>query len=368
VTTRVRAALLETCPGELVIKEIELDSPGPNEVLVRTAAAGLCHSDLHFMEGKYQPPLPVVLGHEIAGVVEAVGSAVTYVAPGDHVAGCLSVFCGECDFCVTGRPHLCSSTSMRRAAETAPRLDLNGTAVNQGGQLGGFAEALLVHEHALVKLDPGMPLDRAAVLGCAVTTGVGAVFTTAKVPPGATVAVVGCGGVGLNIIQGAVLAGASRVIAVDQHPAKLEIARRFGATDTVDASQVDTVEAVRAITGGGVEYSFEVIGLSTTAEQCFEMLGRGGTATIIGLIPAGVNLTLPASAFWMGEKRIQGSTMGSNRFRHDIPRLVDLYLQGRLNLDDLVSSRIALEDINDGFRALTNGQVARSVVIFPGIS
>jgi S-(hydroxymethyl)glutathione dehydrogenase / alcohol dehydrogenase len=364
MTISVSAALLTDCPGDLAPATLELDSPAAGEVLVRTAAAGLCHSDLHFMQGKYKPPLPIVLGHEIAGVVEQVGPGVSYLKPGDHVAGCLSVFCGECDFCVTGRPYLCTSASTRRAPDGPPRLRLGGQPVHQGGQLGGFAEALLVHEHALVKIDPAMPLDRAAVLGCAVMTGVGAVFRTARVRPGATVAVIGCGGIGLNVIQGAVLAGASRVIAVDQRAAKLDLAKRFGATDVLDASQQDAVAGVKELTGGGVEYSFEAIGLAVTAEQSFDMLGRGGTATVIGLIPAGERVSLDASAFWTAEKRIQGSTLGSNRFRYDLPRLVDMYLQGRLNLDDLVSSRITLADINSGFAALAAGEVARSVVVY----
>jgi S-(hydroxymethyl)glutathione dehydrogenase/alcohol dehydrogenase len=364
MTTSVPAAVLTECPGDLAAATIEIDSPAAGEVLVRTAAAGLCHSDLHFMRGLYRPPLPIVLGHEIAGVVERVGPGVSYLQPGDHVAGCLSVFCGECALCVTGRPYLCASASTRRSPDAPPRLRLDGQPVHQGGQLGGFAAALLVHEHALVKIDQAMPLDRAAVLGCAVLTGVGAVFRTARVQPGSTVAVIGCGGIGLNVIQGAVLAGASRVIAIDQRAVKLDLAKRFGATDVLDASQQDAVAGVRELTGGGVEYSFEAIGLAVTAEQCFDMLARGGTATVIGLIPAGERVSLDASAFWTAEKRIQGSTLGSNRFRYDLPRLVDLYLQGRLNLDDLVSSRIALDGINGGFAALAAGDVARSVVVY----
>ncbi|MFD8339313.1 Zn-dependent alcohol dehydrogenase [Streptomyces solisilvae] len=361
-----RAAVLRDCPGQLEIEEIDIDLPDPKEVLIRTAASGLCHSDLHFIEGKYTPPLPHVLGHEVAGVVEAVGSDVTYVKPGDHVVGCLSVFCGECGYCVTGRPYLCRSTSVKRVPGSKPRISSGGVELYQSGQLGGFAEMLLVHEHAIVRIDPEMPLDRAALLGCGTITGVGAVFNTAKVTPGSTVAVIGCGGVGLNVIQGAAIAGASRVIAVDLLASKLELAGRFGATETVDASQVDAVEAVREITDGGVEFAFEAIGLRTTAEQAFEMLTRGGTATVIGLIPAGERVSLLASELWMAEKRLQGSSMGSNRFRHDIPRLVDLYLGGRLNLDDLISARITLDEVNDGFSRLKSGAVARSVIKFEG--
>lgn len=364
--TRARAAILRDSPGRLEIEEIDIDLPGPNEVLVRTAAAGLCHSDLHFIEGKYTPQLPLVVGHEVSGVVEAVGTGVDYVKPGDHVVGCLSVFCGECAYCVTGRPYLCRSTKVKRALGSRPRLSSGGVELHQNGQLGGFAETMLVHEHALVRIDPEMPLDRAALLGCGTITGVGAVFNTAKVTPGATVAVIGCGGVGLNVVQGAAIAGASRVIAVDLLASKLDLARRFGATETVDASQVDAVEAVRELTDGGVEYAFEAIGLRATAEQAWDMLARGGTATVIGLIPAGERVSLPASDLWMAEKRLQGSSMGSNRFRYDIPRLVDLYLRGRLNLDDLISARITLDEVNDGFRRLQEGAVARNVIKFEG--
>lgn len=360
----IRAAVLRECPGSLKIEDVELVDPGPNEVLVRTVASGLCHSDLHFMQGKYTPPLPIVLGHEAAGVVESVGSAVTYVESGDHVVTCLSVFCGECSYCVTGRPHLCREPSVRVGPADPPRIRTVAGGVQQGGQLGAFAEAMLVHEHALVKIRPDMPLEQAALLGCATITGVGAVVNTARVTAGATVAVIGAGGVGLNVIQGAALAGASRVIAVDLLESKLGLAKRFGATDVVDASTGDAVEAVMELTGGGVEYAFEAIGLASTAEQSFAMLARGGTATVIGLIPAGQNLSIPAADLWMAEKRLQGSSMGSNSFRYDIPRLVDLYLQGRLNLDDLVSSRIGLDEVNDGFTALERGSVARSVIVF----
>ncbi|MEU6701893.1 Zn-dependent alcohol dehydrogenase [Pseudonocardia sp. NPDC046786] len=359
-----RAAILRECPGSLKIEDVDFVDPGPNEVLVRTVASGLCHSDLHWMQGKYVPPLPIILGHEAAGVVEAVGSGVTYLKPGDHVVGCLSVFCGECDYCVTGRPHLCREPSVRVGPADPPRVQTVAGGVQQGGQLGAFAEAMVVHEHALVKIRPDMPLEQAALLGCATITGVGAVINTAKVPAGATVAVIGAGGVGLNVIQGAALAGASRVIAVDLLESKLELATRFGATDVVDASNCDAVETVKDLTGGGVEYAFEAIGLTVTAEQSFAMLTRGGTATVIGLIPAGQNVSLPASDLWMAEKRLQGSSMGSNSFRYDIPRLVDLYLQGRLNLDDLVSKRIGLDEVNDGFAALERGSVARSLIVF----
>jgi S-(hydroxymethyl)glutathione dehydrogenase/alcohol dehydrogenase len=359
----VRAAVLPTIPSMLEVTEIQVDRPGPREVLVRTVAAGLCHSDLHFMEGKYLCNTPTVPGHEVAGIVEAVGEGVTHVQPDDHVIGCLSIFCGQCEFCLSGRPVLCTRQGLERKPGEPPRLSWDGQPLHQFLRLSAFAEMMLVHENTLVKIREEMPLDRAALIGCAVTTGVGAVFNTAKVPPGSTVAVVGCGGVGLNAIQGADIAGAGRIIAVDTNPWKLELARTFGASDLVDARAGDPVAQVRDLTDGGVEYAFEAIGLKTTAEQSFAMLCKGGTATIIGMIPEGERIELPGSDF-LDEKRIQGSNMGSNRFRVDMPRYVDLYMSGRLKLDELVSARIGLDQINEGFEAMRRGEVARSVIAF----
>jgi S-(hydroxymethyl)glutathione dehydrogenase / alcohol dehydrogenase len=363
----MKAAVLREVNQPLVIEDIEHGDPGPREVLIRTVAAGVCHSDLHFQNGSYPYPLPAVLGHESAGIVEAVGSDVTYVKPGDHVITCLSAFCGHCEYCLTGHMSLCQEPELQRAPEQPPRL-----AKIKGGDkeniwqflnLSSFAEYMLVHEHAIAKIREDMPMDRAALIGCGVTTGVGAVIHTAKVEPGSTVAVIGCGGVGLSAINGAAIAGAARIIAVDMVPSKLELARKFGATDVVNAKDVDPVGAIQEMTKGGVHYSFEAIGLKVTAEQSFKMLARGGTATIIGMIPVGTMVELHGAEFLM-ERKIQGSNMGSNRFRVDMPRFVELYLQGRLHLDDLISRRIKLEDVNDGMEALKTGEVARSVIMF----
>jgi S-(hydroxymethyl)glutathione dehydrogenase/alcohol dehydrogenase len=360
----MRAAVLESAPGQLHIREASVDKPGPGEVLVQTKAAGLCHSDLHFMEALYPHPLPAILGHESAGVVEAVGDGVTYVKPGDHVITCLSAYCGACEFCLTGRLSICSNrAAVERPAGSPSRLSSNGEPVNQFMRLSSFAEQMLIHEHAVVKIDKEMPLDRAALIGCGVTTGVGAVFRTARVEPGSTVAVLGCGGIGLNCIQGARIAGAGRIIAIDLNPKKLEMAQAFGATDVINAANVDAVAAVKELTGGGVENSFEAIGSKTATEQSFKMLRSGGTATVIGMIPIGTNIELHGVEL-LSEKRIQGSNMGSNRFRVDMPRYVDLYMQGRLMLDELVSARIELDQINEGFAAMKAGDVARSVIIF----
>ena len=360
----MRAAVLSEIPGKLEIDDVQIDNPGPREVLIRTAAAGLCHSDLHFMEGKYPCPVPAVLGHESAGVVERVGEHVSYVKPGDHVITCLSVYCGNCEHCLTGHLSLCDNKqAVQRATDGQPRLSKDGTPLFQFFELSSFAEQLLVHENAIVKIRDDMPLDRAALIGCGVMTGVGAVFNTARVEPGTTVAVVGCGGIGLNCVQAAAIAGAGRVIAVDRIPEKLDLARTFGATDVVDASSVNAVSAVHELTGGGVHYAFEAIGLKATAEEAFAMLRRGGTATVIGMIPIGQSVEIPGYEL-LYEKRLQGSNMGSNRFRVDMPRYIDLYMDGRLKLDELVSQHIALHDINDGFEAMKAGSVARSVITF----
>ena len=362
----MKAAVFREVGQPLQIEEIQISKPGPREVLVRTAAAGVCHSDLHFIEGLYPGASPMVLGHESAGVVEQVGSDVTYVKPGDHVITCLSVFCGHCESCLTGHMSLCSSAETRRKKDEEPRLSQGGNLVHQFANLSSFAEQMLIHEHGLVKIREDMPLDRAALIGCGVTTGVGSVFHTAGVEPGSTVAVIGCGGVGLSCINGAALVGASMIIAIDKVESKLEMAKDFGATHVINGSNSDPVEQVRELTGGpggGVQYSFEAIGLKQTAEQAFRMIRAGGTATIIGMIPVGVKIELTGSDF-LREKKIQGTMMGSNRFRVDMPRYIDFYLQGRLHLDQMISKRIPLEDINDAFADMKTGEVARSVIIF----
>jgi S-(hydroxymethyl)glutathione dehydrogenase/alcohol dehydrogenase len=359
----VKAALLESTPGPLtVVDDVELDAPRAREVRIETAATGLCHSDLHFMTGHFPLRLPAVLGHEAAGIVTEVGSDVSYVKPGDHVVACLSVFCGSCEYCLSGRQVLCDKRSTRRPRGDRQRLRRGGADVSQFLDVSGFAEGMLVHEHAVARIDDAVPLDRAALIGCSVTTGLGAVFRSARVMPGSAVAVIGCGGVGLNVVQGARIAGAARIIAVDQVPAKLELATRLGATDTVDASAGDAVDRVRELTGG-VHYSFEAIGLKVTTEQAFAMLRPGGLATVLGMIPLGTSVELPGADF-LAEKKIQGSLMGSNQFRTDIPRYADLYRQGRLMLDELVSARIGLHEVNEGFGRMQAGEVARSVITF----
>jgi S-(hydroxymethyl)glutathione dehydrogenase/alcohol dehydrogenase len=370
----MKAAVLREVGKPLTIETVSIGKPGPREVLIRTKAAGVCHSDLHFVEGSYPHPLPAVLGHESAGIVEAVGSEVRTVKVGDHVITCLSAYCGHCEVCLTGHMNLCISPETKRAKGEEPRLfreDLSGPNGERGGDtrmaqflnLSSFAEQMLVHEHACVAIRRDMPFDRAALIGCSVMTGVGAVIHTSGVRPGETVAVIGCGGVGLATINGAVMAGAGRIIAIDRIPGKLELAKTFGATDVIDAGAGDPVKQVQELTGGGVHHSFEAIGLKVTAEQAFRMLRRGGTANIIGMIPVGTMIELHGPDF-LGEKKIQGSYMGSNRFPVDMPRLVDAYMAGKLKLDELISRRIKLEEVNSAFDELKRGELARSVIVF----
>ncbi|PZQ58672.1 MAG: alcohol dehydrogenase [Phenylobacterium zucineum] len=358
----MKAAVLREVGKPLQIEDVKIGKPGPREVLIRTAAAGVCHSDLHFIEGKYPHPMPAVLGHESAGVVEAVGSEVRSVKPGDHVITCLSAFCGHCDHCVTGHMARCVSPETKRREEDEPRLSTANGPMLQYLNLSSFAEQMLIHENACVAIRKDMPLDRAALIGCGVMTGVGAVIHTSNVRPGDTVAVIGCGGVGLAAINGAAIAGAGRIIAIDMAPGKENLAKSMGATDFVLGGP-DAVKTVLEMTRGGVQHSFEAIGLAVTAEQAFNMLARGGTANVIGMIPVGQTISLMGAAF-LGEKRIQGSLMGSNRFPVDMPRLVDAYMAGKLHLDDMISRRIRLDQVNEAFEEMKTGAVARSVIVF----
>ena len=359
----MKAAVLRQVRSPLEIEEVAIGKPGPHEVLIRTVAAGVCHSDLHFVEGSYPYPLPAVLGHESAGVVEQVGAEVRTVKVGDHVITCLSAFCGHCEHCLGGHMSRCVSPDTRRAKGEPSRLKEGESDMNQFLNLSSFAEYMLIHEHACTAIRKDMPLDRAALIGCSVTTGVGAVIHTSNVRPGETVAVIGCGGVGLAAINGAAIAGAGRIIAIDTQGSKLNLAKEFGATDVIDANDGDPVKQVIELTKGGVHHSFEAIGLKATAEQAFKMLARGGTANIIGMIPVGTMIELHGADF-LGEKRIQGSLMGSNRFPIDMPRFVDFYMNGKLKLDNLISQRIKLEQVNEAFDELRRGELARSVIMF----
>jgi S-(hydroxymethyl)glutathione dehydrogenase / alcohol dehydrogenase len=357
------AVLIE--PGKpLEIETLMVSNPGPHEVLIRTAACGLCHSDLHFIDGLYPHALPAVPGHEAAGIVEAVGSEVRMVKVGDAVVTCLSAFCGHCEYCVTGRMSLCLGAETRRPANAAPRITRpDGSPVAQMLNLSAFAEMMLIHEHACVRIDPEMPLDRAAVIGCAVTTGAGTIFNACKVTPGETVAVVGCGGVGLATINAAKIAGAGRIIACDPIPEKRALAMKLGATDVVDAMADDAAAQVLELTKGGVDHAIEAVGRPASGELAVKSLKRGGTATILGMMPLQHSVGLSAMDLLSG-KKLQGAIMGGNRFPVDIPRLVDFYMRGLLDLDSIVAETIPLSQINEGFEKMKKGDAARSVIVF----
>jgi len=363
---QIKAAVFRKPHEPLTIESVEIDKPAGREVLVRTAATGVCHSDLHVVDGQGRWPLdrPIVLGHEGAGVVESVGADVTTLRPGDHVVACLSGFCGSCAQCLAGHPNLCVGGLVTRPDGAPPRLSPRGEPLRQFIGISSYAEHMLLHENSVVKIDPELPLDRAALVGCGVLTGVGAALRTSGLEAGQTVAVFGCGGVGLAIIQGARIGGARQIIGVDVFDSKLEMARRVGATHVVNSAQDDPVKAVRALTkGAGVDHAFEAVGNAKLVRQAIESLAIRGTATIVGVLPPDAMIEFP----WMAirpECRVQTSRMGSNRFRLDIPLYLEFYRQGRLLLDEMVTRRGRLEDINDAFRAMKAGEVARTVLTF----
>ena len=360
----MRAAVLHEANKPLTIETIDLRAPLHGEVMVRTVSSGVCHSDLHFVDGLWPTGFPVVLGHEAAGVVEAVGDGVTYVKQGDKVVLSFAPFCGTCRDCTTGSPHLCTNPAARNPAgrEAPPRLTWDGKPVNQFANMGSFAEYMVVPENGVVKVPQDMPLDKAALVGCSVMTGIGAVLNTAQVQEGERVAVIGTGGVGLNVIQGAVLASASMIVAIDLLDNKLEYAKTMGATHTINAAKEDPIKAVMDLTGGfGIDYAFEAIGNVKAARQAFDMVRRGGTAVIVGMLPFGSEVSFPGAAF-LGEKKAIGSFYGSTRFRVDMPRLCDFYLNGKIKLDELVTRRYELGQINEAFAAMKNGEVARSIM------
>jgi S-(hydroxymethyl)glutathione dehydrogenase/alcohol dehydrogenase len=356
----MKAAVLHGPQTPLEMAELTIDEPRAGEALVRVVVAGVCHSDLHFIEGTYPGRYPMVLGHEVAGVVEAVGPGVTRVTRGDRVIMGFVQPCGHCNFCDSGHPNLCSTKTTVRGRDE-PVLKLGETPVSQMANVGGFAEQSVMPASGLLQIPDDVGLEVAALVGCSVMTGYGAVVNTAKVEPGSTVAVIGAGGVGLNIIQAARLAGARQIIAVDMVEHKLGIAKDFGATDTVNAGEADPVEAVKALTGGGVDYGFEAIGLKVTAEQAYQMAKRGGTAVIVGMVPPMEQISV-SGMIWMEEKTLKGSFYGSARFHTDMPRILELYKQGKLDIDGLVTRRYQFDEINEAFGMLKSGEVARSVL------
>ncbi|MFP6562952.1 MAG: Zn-dependent alcohol dehydrogenase [Myxococcota bacterium] len=361
----MKAAVMRAYHAPFEIEEVRIDAPASGEVLVRTAASGICHSDLTVLEGGLPVPPPCVLGHEPAGVVEAVGEGVTQFSEGDHVIGCTTSWCGECRFCTEGRPYLCPSQYVGRPEGSAPRLTTpDGKPMGQFANLSSYAEQMLCPERSLVKIRDDMPLDLAALIGCGVTTGLGAVLNTVSIPAGASVVIVGCGGVGLSALQGARIVGAGKIVAVDTQKWKFDLARELGATDCIDASADDVVAAVHEATGGGADFVFECIGLPATVQQAIAMTGRGGTAILVGLVPMTQLAEFSPADVTLQEKKIVGSYMGSNRFRFDMPKYIDFYFDGRLHLDEMISSRISLDQVNDAFDRLRRGEVARQVIVF----
>ncbi|URW76535.1 Zn-dependent alcohol dehydrogenase [Sphingomonas donggukensis] len=359
----MKAAVLFEAKQPLSIEDVQVANPGPHEVLIRTVAVGVCRSDLHFVDGAYPHAMPTIPGHEAAGVVEAVGSEVRLVKVGDHVVTCLSAFCGHCEFCVTGNMYLCLGADTRRGKGEVPRLMLGDTPVAQMLNLSAYAEQMLVHEHACVAIDREMPMDRAALIGCAVTTGAGAVFNCCDLDPGEMVAVVGCGGIGLAAVNAAKIAGAGRIIAIDPVPEKRALAEKLGATHSIDALSDTAADEVVALTKGGVHHAIEAVGRPQSAATAVKVLRRGGTATILGMMPLAEKVGLSALDLLSG-KKLQGGLMGANRFPVDIPRLVDFYLRGLLDLDSIIAERVPLAQINHAFEELRKGDATRSVVVF----
>jgi S-(hydroxymethyl)glutathione dehydrogenase/alcohol dehydrogenase len=360
----MKAAVLRAYNAPLAIEDLALDAIGPSEVLVQTKACGICHSDLHCIEGGLPVPPPTVLGHEPAGIVQEVGAAVTHVKPGDHVIGCLSAFCGNCDYCTRGEPNLCGGGATTRLPDARPRISKGDETIHQFAHLSAFAEEMIVHENALVKIREDMPLDRAALIGCGVTTGLGAALNTARVRPGDTCVVIACGGVGLSAVQGCRIAGASKIIAVDTVASKRELALKVGATHAIDGRADDVAQQIADLTGGGADYAFECIGTPGTCALALASIRKGGNCVIVGVVPLGVNWEVPALDLVLSGKNILGSMMGGNRFRIDMPRYVDFYLDGRLLLDEMISARIPLEEVNEAFDAMKTGEGARRVITF----
>jgi S-(hydroxymethyl)glutathione dehydrogenase/alcohol dehydrogenase len=355
-------------PGRLEVLDVELAPPRKGEVLVRIASCGVCATDLHVVDGELPEPMPLVLGHEAAGIVEEVGAGVQSVAEGDHVVLALVPACGECVECRRGRQNFCEVGSRMAAtgtlADGTSRLSRNGTSLHHFNSISSFAGHAVVPESAAVRIRADVALDAVALIGCSVLTGYGAVMNTAGVEEGASVAVWGCGGVGANIVQGARLAGASQIVAVDARPEKLELARSVGATALVEAQdELDVVAAVRDLTGGGPDYAFEAIGAERTIQQAWDGARAGGTVVVVGMMPKGRMLTIDPWHF-ISEKTLKGSFLGSARIRTDVPRLVELYAAGELELDALVSRKLPLADLPAAFDRLRAGDGIRQLVVF----
>jgi S-(hydroxymethyl)glutathione dehydrogenase/alcohol dehydrogenase len=369
---KAKAVICRELNKPVIVEEISVDSPRRGEVMVKLAACGVCHSDLSATNGTIALPPPLILGHEGAGEVieagEGVDGKMSGLAVGDHVVSSFIYMCGKCRFCAGGRPVLCveQGKALTTPPEGTPRVhDKAGKPLGIFSGCGVMAEYATLSLDNLVKIDPKIPLDRAALVGCAVTTGVGAVFNTAKVEPGSSVAVFGCGGVGLNVVQGAAIAGAARIIAIDTLQAKLDMATQFGATDTILAKPgEDAAKQLKKMTGGGPDYAFECVGLGALAETAYRAIRRGGKAIVVGVAKPADSVSLKPMTLVFEEKSLQGSYFGSCVPRIDFPRMLQLYMAGRLKLDELITHRYRIEEAPQAFADLESGRNARGVIVF----
>jgi NDMA-dependent alcohol dehydrogenase len=363
----MKAAVLYETNKPLVIEEVDIDPPKAHEMRVKLAAAGVCRSDLHFMKGEAIIATPAVLGHEGSAVVQEIGEGVTSVAPGDHVILCFAPYCGHCTSCLTGHSNRCDTHQQAtgKMFDGTNRIHVGGRDLTQMAKLACFAEEAIVPETGVAKIDPSIPMGVAALIGCSVTTGVGTAIYSAEVTPGSTVAVIGCGGVGLNVLQGARLAGATRIIAVDINDAALEFAGKFGATDTVNAKHGDAVKAIRDLTGGaGVDYAFEAFGSSETITMTFEAARKGGIAVIAGLAPMGDPAAIDGVMLVRQEKTLKGAYYGASRPTLDFYRMLDMYQSGALDIDNLITRTYSLDQINEAYEELDRGVVGRGIIAF----
>jgi len=354
----MKAAVLRAADRPVTIEDVRVKDPGPGEVRVALRAAGLCHSDLSVIDGSIPYPTPVVLGHEGAGVVDAVGAGVTAVKEGDAVVLSTLAHCGRCPACEVGRPTECRNAPNPK--ESQPFGLADGGRAHAFANTSAFTSRTVVREQSAIAIDPRVPFDRAALIGCGIMTGVGAVLNRARVEAGASMAVFGLGGIGLSCVQGGVLAGAARIVAVDVVPAKLELARRLGATDVVDANRDDPVAAIRDLTRGGADYTFEAVGNLAVIRQALEALGPGGALTLIGVPKLGTKLDFVVHALYQN-KAILGCRYGTARPRRDFAMLADLYLAGRLKIDELITRRYALDEFPAALEDLKAGGLARGV-------
>ncbi|MGX9787803.1 zinc-binding dehydrogenase [Mycobacterium sp. MMS18-G62] len=359
----MKAMIVRELGARFVLEDVDVASPVGREVLVEVKASGLCHTDLTFSKAHFGPSPPFLLGHEVAGIVAAVGPGVTELSVGDHVVGCLVQTCGKCESCVTGRTFLClHPEETLRASGEAPRLTIGGESVDQGFGLGGFAQKALVHENQLVKVNDKIPFPQAALLGCCVVTGAGSVLNSANTQAGDSVVIIGAGGVGLSAVNGAQIAGATTIIVVDIFDETLEKARRFGATHTINSTSVDAVAEVTAITGRGADAVFDFVGLPAVTRSALKMVRPGGGLYLIGALDPTATITLSGLSLIFSQKRVHGVYMGSTTPKRDIPLYADLYLQGRFNLDDLISRTIPLDAVNEGYELIHEPDVTRVVI------